>query len=597
MCRQSIQRGRRAIFPIYHYQNVELASLPSHARKSSITPRNPTQVIFTGSGKSPQTETPINVTNLESYITSLNPADQWVFQYLRGLDNLDHVVRSIQIGNCALISDGSFDENKHQAAAAAWCLGNEALHRQVKGEVLCAGQKKVHSAYRGELAGLYGGLKMVEAIYKIYDIQEGRIILGCDGQGAITRIQHDRISLSSSNFDYASAIRSVLSQLPLHIDYMHVKGHADKHTPLENLSVVEIMNIWADKMAKRCNSTIYDDALLANLPLKGEFGPIKLPNGQNQTKITSAFRKTMYESLTKISTNNYWMKKMKIPITCKDSIDWDIMGETFKSITKEKQKEVVKWNAEFCGTSKNLYRWKEQTHQKCPVCGFDGETTDHILCCPHPDAKREWHKTLGNLEEWMKQQSTDPNLIEAILENINAWRESRPPKLSANSAQKLTEAIEMQTKIGWSSFIRGFVYCDWKEIQRAHLQKIQSKKSHKRWLKMLIIKFWQISWDMWRFRNGILHTQSTTHITNFTFLLTTEIVKEMDYGGRLLPPTCKYLFNQSQSKLLSTTTNNKKLWLANVWAARDAYTPADVRTQTRNHIVQAHMVAWKKRLK
>ena len=114
---------------------------------------------------------------------------------------------------------------------------------------------------------------------------------------------------------------------------------------------------------------------------------------------------------------------------------------------------------------------------------------------------------------------------------------------------------------------------------------------------MLIIKFWQISWDMWRFRNGILHTQSTTHITNFTFLLTTEIVKEMDYGGRLLPPTCKYLFNQSQSKLLSTTTNNKKLWLANVWAARDAYTPADVRTQTRNHIVQAHMVAWKKRLK
>ena len=30
------------------------------------------------------------------------------------------------------------------------------------------------------------------------------------------------------------------------------------------------------------------------------------------------------------------------------------MGKAFKSISKEKQKEVIKWNSEFCGTSKNL---------------------------------------------------------------------------------------------------------------------------------------------------------------------------------------------------------------------------------------------------
>ena len=218
MYRQSIQRGRRATFPIYHYQNIELVSLPNHARPSSILPRNPTQVIFTGSGKSPQVETPTNITDMESYIASLNISDRWVFQHSTGLENLHHVARCIQSGNCVLISDGSFDENKQQAAAA-WCLGNEALHRQLKGAVLCAGQKKVHSAYRGELAGLYGGLRMIEAICKIYDIQTGRIILGCDGLGAIAKIQHSKISLSSSNYDYVSAIRSVIQHLPIHIEY------------------------------------------------------------------------------------------------------------------------------------------------------------------------------------------------------------------------------------------------------------------------------------------------------------------------------------------------------------------------------------------
>ena len=113
---------------------------------------------------------------------------------------------------------------------------------------------------------------------------------------------------------------------------------------------------------------------------------------------------------------------------------------------------------------------------------------------------------------------------------------------------------------------------------------------------MIIVKFWQISWDMWRFRNGVLHTQSTSETTNYTFLLTTEILKEKEYGNSLLPPTCAYLFTQNTRKLLSSTLNNQKLWLANVWAARDTYTPADVFNQNRNKIVHAHVVAWKKRL-
>ena len=182
------------------------------------------------------------------------------------------------------------------------------------------------------------------------------------------------------------------------------------------------------------------------------------------------------------------------------------------------------------------------------------------------------------------------------IKNLTAWRENRSPIHYDGPLIGLQQAVENQNKLGWSPFIKGFIHVDWKELQRRHLQQLHLQKSHRWWLKMLTIKLWQISWDMWRFRNGVVHSQSTTSTTNFTFLLTTEILKELEHGYRLLPPSSRYLFHSTQEKLLNSTVNNKKLWLANVWAARDAYTPADTITQTRNTIVQAYIVAWKKRL-
>ena len=46
-------------------------------------------------------------------------------------------------------------------------------------------------------------------------------------------------------------------------------------------------------------------------------------------------------------------------------------------------------------------------------------------------------------------------------------------------------------------------------------------------------------------------------------------MKEFQHGSNLLPPVCKYLFQTTQEKLLGSTINNKKLWLANAWASRD----------------------------
>ena len=141
------------------------------------------------------------------------------------------------------------------------------------------------------------------------------------------------------------------------------------------------------------------------------------------------------------------------------------MGDAFKLLLNKKQKEIVKWNSEFCGTSKNLKRWKEQTHQKCPVCGYNGETTDHILRCPHPESKQAWKKSIAALENWMTQHSTAPKIISAIINNINSWRDNHPTQHYERPTASLHNVIQQQEAIGWAPLLRGFVHTGWKEVQ------------------------------------------------------------------------------------------------------------------------------------
>ena len=491
-----------------------------------------------------------------------------------------------------MVSDGSFFPTKSQASGA-WILGNEARHRSIIGKCPCAGNKHHHSAYRAELAGLYSGLLFLKHLCTYKDINNGKIIIGCDGLSALRKIQ--RIpSLSSKHYDYLSSLNSLLKDIPLTVQFLHVKGHLDATTDIENLSTVEQMNIQADQLAKQANEVDYSNPQLEHLPLYNEYGPVSFQDGSS-TKISSHLKKTLYSKLTEKPTREYWIKKMKIPPTAAPSTDWKSLSTAFQSLPTPRKTEIVKWNSEFCGTGKNLHRWQEQSHSNCPTCGAPNEDTTHILQCPHPTAKQQWENSLNSLNNWLNRSSTHPDIAHIIIENLRAWQSHRPSVLYNGSLPHLSDAQQSQSSIGWETVLRGFISTKWSATQNLHFQHLQSKKTGKRWVTELIKKLWQVSWDMWRFRNGILHHQSNATPTNFTFLLTSSILSEINHGHRLLPISCSYLFAKPAAELLRSTVNSKKLWLATVWAARDFYSPADTICQNRNKEVSAYVESWRKK--
>ena len=216
---------------------------------------------------------------------------------------------------------------------------------------------------------------------------------------------------------------------------------------------------------------------------------------------------------------------------------------------------------------------------------------------PAPFLNSTWTTSIQKLETWLEQQSTAPDIIRIIIENHMAWRSDRRSVPYLGPHPHLRTAQLEQLSIGWENFLRGFVTTTWCEAQHNYFLHLQSKKTGQRWLTALIQKLWAISWDMWRFHNGILHSNSTNTPTNFTFLLSSAILHEINHGHRLLPPSCTYLFSRSSSSLLKGTINSQKLWLATVWSARDLYSPADTICQSRDQVVHAFVQSWKKRIK
>ena len=148
-----------------------------------------------------------------------------------------------------MVSDGSFFQSSQQSVAA-FILGNEAAHRRIIGRCHIIGPTSAHSAYRAELAGLHGGLTFLSALCKIHQLNSGHIIVACDNKGALQRIVRGNIKPQGKNFDYLSAIVNIVDELPIKISFTHVEGHRDRHTTLDNLTVLESMIVQADIHAR-----------------------------------------------------------------------------------------------------------------------------------------------------------------------------------------------------------------------------------------------------------------------------------------------------------------------------------------------------------
>jgi len=144
--------------------------------------------------------------------------------------------KAIQSFEAISVSDGSYHEGY---GSATWVLEGSTSTNRITGVIGTPGERDSQSSY-------------VTKLCDFYHIKEGCITVGCDGESALAQAfrQHD-ISTKDPSHDLLLAIRSLLSKSQLTWETIHIQGHQDDFTPIQELDHWAELNIEMDTAAKK----------------------------------------------------------------------------------------------------------------------------------------------------------------------------------------------------------------------------------------------------------------------------------------------------------------------------------------------------------
>lgn len=461
-------------------------------------------------------------------------------------------------GQLVLVSDGS---EKNNVATGAWILTSENLYSQgkyIEGSASSVGPTNSQDSHRAEGVGLLGGLLLVNKKLNEWQQDEGSILFACDNLSALRYMmdisKYKYISANVPDFDIFQSGRSLM--IPnVKYAFKHVKGHQDSMG--KALDFLAILNIRMDTLAKIRRE---EDELRPPLPQCTRLPNEKWHLATTTDKLCRHLDERIYEYISRENMSSYWTFNHDDRDRRFEEVDWEGIEVAMRQLPIHRQHWISKHVVGECGVNVVLVKRREKNSDACKRCGKI-ETTTHVWKCRHEEAEQIWIKSLQKLETFMENNNTDPQLNKSIISNLRTWY------FEQETDQEQTNTNEQQQKrIGWDFFIEGWIGIQWRRPQSRYLESIKSKTSVRRWVGALIVKLWEVAWDLWEHRNGVEHAHATQDLH---LNLNDQIRREVEDFRADEYPDMIYMFRESElDKIYESTIGYKRSWLRNVAGAR-----------------------------
>jgi len=180
----------------------------------------------------------------------------------------------------------------------------------------------------------------------------------------------------------------------------------------------------------------------------------------------------------------------------------------------------------------------------------------------------------------MTEVKTQPDLQRVIVSRLHAWRESTPTGPRTKN-RLLRLALTEQDSIGWENFLYGRTSFHFAEVQQRYLRDtLNVKRTGKAWLRKLILKLYDVSWDMWQHRNAINNGGDTTTDRIAIQAADAQVEVEFERGPENLQGIDRQRL-QDKGKILALPLHAKQLWLLQMELAREALPPSTAGSITR----------------
>ena len=235
-----------------------------------------------------------------------------------------------------------------------------------------------------------------------------------------------------------------------------------------------------------------------------------------------------------------------------------------------------------------LKKWKWQDDNLCPLCKTP-EDAPHVWACRSTSSIAVWEVSIKKLSDWMVETRAYPHLRQAICGCLLSWKKALPtPSILPSAYPTLHAAVEDQAGIGWSAFIEGRLSTYWAETQQQYFTAINSKKTGHRWVSALIKKLFEVAWDQWEHRCGVVHNQEATA---HQLCINLAVEDTLTSGpGKLTGRDRRYFLFPARVRALPTSS--KEGWLLNVEAAFRRQAARDEQLRQGQQAQRALMHRW-----
>jgi hypothetical protein len=214
-----------------------------------------------------------------------------------------------------------------------------------------------------------------------------------------------------------------------------------------------------------------------------------------------------------------------------------------------------------------MHRWKKRSSAKCPRCDSEEDKT-HVWKCRGSGADEIWMKSMAKLRRELTEAHTLPNLVDIICDRLTAWRYDSNPTVPISNFLGLRKLIDDQDKVGWQALLEGMPVAGWAEVQQNYLAWRKMRRTGKRWLSSVIKKMWDVAWDLWDHRNGVLHDSDDNVASQ---LQRKAIEEEFTLGPTTVMMEARQLFRPGIHRLIALPPAAQQAWLIRIRNSRIRY--------------------------
>ena len=564
------------------YQMIESTSnLPADVTNAIVNRINPftprLEVILPYEDLLPQTD-----------ITIQKEINIFMRQITFPTQNIEELIQDIIQGRAVAVTDASVSPIT-SIGASSFVITSGNLKSSCSGAHGVPNGSAPMDSYRAEIYGIYSILVCLQHLIQKYEIQNGEILIACDNKAGLfnSLAYTDKSSIKNGSFDILWAIYNIRQSISVKIRFQHVKGHQD--TTGKPLTLLEKLNCIMDKRAGQYRKYIEETSLYRYSQIhKYSSWRCEINNQIITENIDSHIQNHIYHEQMKC----FLIEKRQYTEDSFKSIDWIAIEKAAESMSTRRRIWLTKFVSGFCATGSVMKKRKLWDDELCPLCGCCKETTDHIIQCTDERSRLQYQKSIKKFITYLKKSHTDPTII-SIFENATITAIPTRFKLRVPAYETDPDyaiAADEQDAIGWKNLFKGHISKKWAHLQMKHYSRMYSNPpSLHHWSKNVILRLYDIAYDMWDHRNNIVHDNfEETLNKKESDALRQNVIEEYNKGSQRILRSHRYLYKASLNTILERTVLEKKYWLMTVQASRICYQQQEQRNQNTSDIIREY---------